>query len=106
MYRGTTPVLPITIKGIDLSEARVFLTIQNGPKDQLTLVAPDDFQLTYDGEDTVGEVPLTQRQTLALTATAHEAQIRWILADGTAGATKKATVFVNNVLLKGVISYE
>ena len=52
MYRGTTPTLPIRIPGSDLTQARLFLTIQDGKdeKKQITLVSGEDFTVTYDSE--------------------------------------------------------
>ena len=109
MYRGTTPVLPIEILGIDLTGARVFLTIADEKnRNQFTLTAPDDFTVTYDSENekTVGDVVLTQKQTLSIQAGNCTAQIRFIFPDGTADATNTVPLTVDDVLLKGVISYE
>lgn len=110
MYRGTTPTLPIRIAGADLTQAKLFLTIQDG-KDagkQETLTTPEDFTVTYDAEAgaTVGEVTLTQEQTLALSAGTCVAQIRFVFADGQAGCTLKRTLSVDDVLLKDVIGYD
>ena len=106
MYRGTTPTIPIRIKGIDLTETKLFLTFENPSGKQLTLEAPRDFTVEKDGEDTIGYVELTQEQTLQLSAANHLVQIRWVDANGTAGATKIRQICVKDVLLKGVISYE
>ena len=109
MFRGSTPTLPIEIEGADLSQAKVFLTIVN-PKQgkQFTLTTPDDFTLLYDAENekTVGEVTLTQEQTLAIQAGTCEAQIRYIFPDGAADATLKTSITIQDVLLNGVINYE
>lgn len=106
MYRGTTPTIPIRIKNVNLTEAHLFLTFESRTHNQITLECPGDFTVEMDGTDTVGEVTLTQKQTLSLSATPHEVQIRWITSEGVAGATVKQTVNVNDVLLKGVINYE
>lgn len=106
MYRGTTPTLPIRVKGVDLTDCRIFLTFEGPTRKQLTLECPRDFTVELDGEDTVGEVELTQEQTLMLSAANHAVQIRWIESDGTAGATKIQQVSVKDVLLKGVIHYD
>lgn len=106
MYRGTTPTIPIKIKNVDLSEAKLFLTFESPARKQITLKCPGDFTVEFDGTDTVGDVTLTQQQTLALSAQPHKVQIRWITAEEVAGATKEQTINVNDVLLKELIHYE
>jgi len=106
MYRGTTPTIPIRIKGIDLTGAKLFLTFQNALGKKLTLECPGDFSVEMDGNDTVGQVTLTQEQTLQLSAKKHSVQVRWVDAHGTAGATKIQEICVKDILLDGVISYE
>lgn len=109
MYRGTTPTLPIRIIGADLTEAKLFLTIEDCKRSQqMTLTTPDDFEVTYNSEtkNTEGEVTLTQEQTLALNAGSCQAQIRWVFPDGSAGTTVKRTLTVSDVILKDVIHYE
>lgn len=109
MYRGTTPTLPIRIPGADLTQARLFLTIQDGKdeKKQITLVSGEDFTVTYDSEKaaTVGDVTLTQEQTLMLSEGSCKSQIRFTFADGSTGCSQVRSLSVNDVLLKGVISY-
>ena len=109
MYRGTTPMLPIRIPGADLTQARLFLTIQDGKdeKKQITLVSGEDFTVTYDSEKeaTVGDVTLTQEQTLMLSEGSCKSQIRFTFADGSTGCTQIRSLSVNDVLLKDVISY-
>ena len=109
MYQGTTPTLPIRIIGADLTEAKLFLTIEDSRRSQqMTLTTPDDFQVDYDSEtgNTVGYVTLTQEQTLALNAGSCQAQIQWVFPDGNAGATVKRTITISDVILKDVIRYE
>lgn len=110
MYRGTTPTLPIRIPGADLTQARLFLTIQDGKdeKKQITLVSGEDFTVTYDSEKaaTVGDITLTQEQTLMLSEGSCKSQIRFTFADGSTGCTQIRSLSVNDVLLKGVISYD
>ena len=109
MYRGTTPTLPIRIPGTNLTQARLFLTIQDGKdeKKQITLVSGEDFTVTYDSEKeaTVGDVTLTQEQTLLLSEGSCKSQIRFTFADGSTGCTQIRSLSVNDVLLKDVISY-
>lgn len=105
MYRGTTPTIPIRIKGVDLTEAKLYLTFESPAGRQLTLETPGDFLVEKDGEDTIGYVELTQEQTLRLNAETYSVQIRWVDASGLAGATKIKQIRVKDVLLKGVITY-
>lgn len=109
MFRGSTPTLPIEIEGVDLSQAKVFLTIKNPRQGkEFTFTTPDDFTVQYDAENekTTGEVTLTQEQTLAINAGTCEAQIRYIFPDGAAGVTTKTSITIQDVLLNGVINYE
>lgn len=105
MYQGTTPTVSLTFKDIDLTEAKIYLTILDGKKKSFTFTSGDNFTVEYDGEDTTGTIRLTQEQTLALSPGKCTAQARFIFADGTSGATKEAGVFVNPVILKDVIAY-
>lgn len=109
MYRGTTPTLPIRILGVDLTNAKLFFSIRDGRKGQITtLTTPDDFTVTYDSENerTVGDVTLTQEQTLALSAGACEAQVRFVFPDGSAGATVIRQLGIQDVIMKDVIVYD
>lgn len=106
MYQGTTPIIPLTFKGVDLSEAKIYLTMADGCKKTRTFVSGEDFEVTFDGTDTTGTIRLTQEQTLNMSAGAHTVQARWVFPDGSAGASKKTTAHVNEVLLKDVISYD
>ena len=107
MYQGTTPTIPLTFKSIDLTEAKIYLTFfDEKQKRNITFESGVDFTVEYVEDDTVGELTLTQEQTLAMSEGIHQAQARWIFPDGATGATNKAKVKVNDVLLKDVIKYE
>lgn len=106
MYQGTTPTIPLTFKAVDLSSAKIFLTIEdNRKKKMITFTSGDDFDVEFDGTNTVGTLRLTQQQTLGLSPGNCTVQARFIFPDGSSGATEKASIFVNPVILKGVISY-
>lgn len=108
MYRGTTPTLPIRVLGADIHLAKVYLTIEDMRTGrQITLTAPGDFTVAWDDElqATVGDVTLTQEQTLSLKAGGCWAQVRWVFPDGAAGATVRRTITVEDVILKDVITY-
>lgn len=106
MYQGTTPTIPLTFKGIDLSSAKIFLTIEDERKKRsVTFTSGEDFTVEFDGENTVGTIRLTQEQTLAMSPGNCIVQARFVFPDGSAGATGKANVYVNSVIMKGVIEY-
>ena len=108
MYQGTTPTIPMTFKGIDLTSAKIFVTIEDDKTHELmTFTSGDDFTVEYDYEhqNTVGYLSLTQEQTLKLTAGNCAIQPRYIFADGQAGACAKAKLHINPVILKKVIQY-
>lgn len=109
MIRGTTPTLPIRIIGTDIHLARVYLTFEDKRTGtQMTLKTPDDFTVSFDDEtgNTVGDVTLTQEQTMSLQAGSCRVQVRWVFPDGSAGATKQRPITVEDVILKDVITYE
>lgn len=105
MYQGTTPTIDLTFKGVDLSEAKIYLTLLDERKQKFTFTSGEDFTVEYDNPNTTGTIRLTQEQTLALAPGNCTVQARYVFADGAAGATKEAGVFVNPVLLKDVIAY-
>ena len=107
MYQGTTPTIPVRFKGADLTEAKIYLTIEDeDKKKQITFESGDDFTVEYDGTDTTGTIRLTQEQTLAMSPGYCYVQARFIFADGNSGATTETRIFINPVILKGVITYE
>lgn len=109
MIRGTTPTLPIRIIGADIHLAKVFLTMEDTRTGrQITLTAPGDFTVSWDAEAeaTVGDVTLSQEQTLSMEAGSCIAQVRWVFPDGSAGATRRRQISVEDVIMKGVITYD
>lgn len=107
MYQGTTPVIPVRFDGADLSLAKVYLSLYDEKNKELyTFESGNDFTVEKDGDDSVTYLHLTQEQTLALGVGTCTFQARWIFSDGSAGATQKARAYIQDVLQKGVISYE
>ena len=108
MYQGSTPTLPIRIPGKNLTEAKLFLTIKDSRNGNLQTITSDseNLSVSFDGNDTVGEVTLTQEQTLAISAGSASIQLRFVFPNGKAGVTQKKMLCVNDVLLKDVISYD
>lgn len=104
MIKGTTPTFLITLRGSTLEGATPFVTLRQGKR-----------ELTKSGEELVKErgedscvlaVSLTQEETLALAHGKAEMQVRWVYADGTAGATGIQSVAVKPVLKEEVLAHE
>lgn len=106
MYQGSTPTIPIKFKNIDLSNARIYLTIQDARNDEtLTLVSGVDFNVIFDDTDTIGDIYLTQEQTLNMNPGTCTVQAKWVFPDETTGVSKKSSLLVKDVINKDVISY-
>lgn len=111
MYQGTTPSLPLHVKGYDLTEATVFVTICENARNTKITKSGSELIVTYN-DDVEGEeyslvmCPLTQEETLQLRPGPAMCQIRFIDSQGQAYATKKATINVYDVLYKEVIEHE
>lgn len=105
MYQGTTPAIPFTIKGYDLSDATVYITFFNN--NNLMTKSGEDVETSYDeGTETSTIVcKLTQQETLDLKRGSVRVQIRFIYENGEAYATNKAVIEVNDVLLQEVIKF-
>ena len=102
MIQYTTPTLTLRIRDVRLSDSDdVWLTLQ--PHDRqtlkgapLTISAPD---VAVEGGDTLVSAKLTQAQSASLPVGAVWAQVNWLSADGTRGATKRANFAVEANLL-------
>lgn len=111
MYQGTTPTLPLHVKGYDLTEATVFVTIFDNARNTKITKSGSELIVTYN-DDVEGEeyslvlCPLTQNETLRLSQGEAVCQIRFIDSQGQAYATKKASISVRDVLYKEVIEHE
>jgi len=102
MRRGTTTQHIIT-PGIDLTSAKVFLTYVQGNTTVLERTN-DDVGLTITA-DTITNT-ITQAESFEFTTNqAVKVQLRWVTADGTAGASNVFSVSVDDVLKQGEISY-
>lgn len=106
MYQGTTPTIPITIEGVDLTEARVIITIKDEKKRVLhNYESARDFIVYKSGDDSVTNLTLTQEDTLNYGDGLCSVQARWVFPDGIAGATQEAHIQMQAVLNKELISY-
>lgn len=102
MRRGTTPTITCKLDGADLSEATVYVTLQQGGT-EIEIKNPE-VETTETGCKLT--IILTQEQTLKLKAGTVDIQLRWINSDGSALATDVAQIEVYKILKQGVISYE
>lgn len=98
MYRGTTPTIVLTVKGLsEIEISKIYLTIkQHGNVIEKTL---PDMQINGD----VIQTTLTQQETLMLELGGVNMQLRLLSKSTTAYATKILTVPVNDILKEGEI---
>lgn len=95
MRRYTTPTHTLTIEGVDLTEAKVWVTYEN-VKGSFTI---DDAVVTFDDDVTTIEASLTEKQTASLSTGNAKVQVNWVL-EGRRGATDIKTVKVLDNLLE------
>ena len=97
MYQGTTPSYALEIAGYDL-------TVEGANK-QFTL-SGDRLTVTYDSENdkTTIVFSFTQAETFQLPVGTLKCQARWVDENDEAWATEEASLMVNSVLLKKVIT--
>lgn len=103
MIRGTTPDYVLTLPGIDLTGMTVYVTIRQKNR-EITLTGAE-LTVASDGEDSTIAFMLTQEQTLGLHEGQALVQVKFIDAQGNAGATKVGRLTVERALLERVIEY-
>ena len=103
--RFTTPVHTITLPGVDLTSANVYVTYRQG---NIT-VTVSDVTVSKDGDDTKIMVPLTQEQTAKFNAgdpfmkeSQAMVEVNWII-NGSRDATEIDPVDIKPNLLERVI---
>lgn len=102
MRRGTTATHTITT-GVDLTQARVFVTYMQGANIVLERTS-DDTTVTVTSEAIT--IALSQEDTLNFAAGAPvQLQVRYIFENGVAGASDYMTFTVSDVLKKGQIAF-
>lgn len=105
LIRGTTPEIEITVKTeIDLHQAAevwIYISQQNKVKVDKKIT-----DVTFDYEDRMMTVRLSQEDTLGLKEGEALFQIRLLLLDGTALATLASKVVVKQVYKEGEITPE
>lgn len=104
MRRGTTPDYILSIPGYDLSECKVYVTVQQYTV-QTTLTGD---RLTIEVHDDITDIMfrLTQAETLKYKSGVAEVQVRFIDSEGEAMATDIGKIVIMPVLLEDVIAYD
>lgn len=103
MIQFTTPTDVYKVKGVDLSNCKVWVSYQQGTR-ELDVEADT---VSYDGSDTTVSVSLTQRQTAKFRAGRKvKVQVNWVYIDGKRDATVQAEVDVIGNLLERELSYD
>lgn len=82
--KWTSPTQELTVEGIDLTSADVYVTFQQG--DETLTFSGEDITVAYEDPDTVITVHLTQEQTGVFTNKAILVQVNWV-QDGERDAT-------------------
>lgn len=107
MIRYTTPILPLEVEGVDLSENEdVYVTLKQNDV-ELTKKG-SDLTILYDAESDLSTITftLTQEETAAFNINrAVDTQVNFINSAGVRDATDIATIPVMRNLLDKVINY-
>lgn len=103
MYQGTTPTLVFMVPGVDLTEAKAWVTLVSGNKEWD--FTGDRVTVAYEDGQSLLTIALTQEETFKLPVGSLKAQVRWVDADEQAWATEEASLQVSGVLMKKVIRY-
>lgn len=102
--RYTTPTAELTVEGIDLTEADVYVTIKQG--NALVTFTGEDLDVSLDEEDSVIRFTLSQEQTARFNAKQDaQLQINWVIGN-TRNATEIPQIRIMPNLLEEVISYD
>lgn len=100
MRRGTTPVVKVNIKGIEVSELQsLYLTFDQGDI-QITKKTED---LTIDTEDNSIKAHLSQQDTLEFGDGNVKIQLRAVTKDGIAVASSIKSKPIGEILMDGEI---
>ena len=107
MIRYTTPILPLEVEGIDLTQNEdVYVTLEQSCK-ELTKKG-SDLTMSYDAQTDITSITfmLTQEETAAFALNRPvDVQVNFINASGVRDATNIATIPVMRNLLDKVIAY-
>lgn len=111
MIRYTTPILPLEVEGIDLTDNRdVYVTLEQklGQKSVELTKSGSDLTIQYDTETDISTITFTlsQEETAAFNLNVTvDVQVNFINASDVRDATNIATLPVLRNLLDEVISY-
>ena len=103
MRRGTTPDYLLSIPGYDLSECKVYVTVQQYAN-AITLTS-DRLEIEVQDDTTSISFRLTQAETLQFKSGNAEVQVRFIDSEGTAQATDIGRIDIMPILYEDVIEY-
>lgn len=103
MIRYTTPAIPLTIEGKDITAHDIYVTFEQGSL-ELTKTGTD-LVVSFSDPDTLITVTLTQEETAAFSEAPVTVQVNWITSSGVRGATVKKTISVHGNLLEEVLAY-
>lgn len=103
MVRYTTPTDTYRVLGVDLTGCNVWVSYQQGARE----LDVETDAITYDGEDSIVEVELTQAQTAAFREGRKLlVQVNWVYPTGKRDATVQAEVDVMGNLLERELTYD
>lgn len=104
MINFTTPTITLIVKGVDITAADIYVTLEQ----MQTTLTKTGAELETEAEEnnTVIRMTLTQEESASFEYSSGAAvQVNWITADGTRGATGIKTIGVLRNLLDEVIDY-
>ena len=102
MRQFTTVVLPLTVKGFDMSGGHVCVTFSQGA----TTLEIEDPPRTFDGTDTTINVPLSQADTGSFQVGGVDVQINYWDAANDRSATDIKTLTIRRNQLNRVVEYD
>lgn len=108
MIRYTTPTISLTVEGVDITSADIYVSLEQGNTEMtksgtdLTVTTDTHGQIT----DTILTTTLTQTESAMFAwSKAVSVQVNWIFANGTRDATEIKVIPVMRNLLDEVIAY-
>ncbi len=105
MRQYTTPTLPLSAEGVDITGAdNIWVTFSDKPHNMVVTKSQEDFdEIEFDGDDTNISVTLTQEETGSFLANSKvDVEINWMIG-GMRYATEIRTINVKENLLKRVL---
>lgn len=101
MRRYTTPVLPLIVQGVDITDCDVYVTIAQ----KTHVLTVDDAAMELDGDgNTIITVDLSQFDTAEFREGSAKVQVNYIDGQGRRNATEEAVITIGGNLLDKVLS--